>query len=339
MTQDDNHNPEQGPQHLTSTHPKKEDNPVQRQPWWITGIIVVVAVLMAGVIVAPLALSTGHVLHWAHQGLGLGTKGALNVAYALDGTAAVCVLIAFRRAWNGRGGGIWTVLIWVLSGLSAWAQYRQGMRDIGVAPDAYWFFPAMAVSSPFLLEWVLREVRKEMQKRRDRAAKERPVFGISEWIPGVGSFKDTYGAWRTARLLGIETRSEAIETYRDLCPTGSIKVLTAIRARHQVQEAVQVVSPAEVQEQSEVQPSPVLAVEEVQEPDEGESRSRAELYNNPIKEQSSPRVRTTNEQYLEMIREAFPEAIPTGNQLRTTFGMNYQKAKTLIGLIEQENQK
>ncbi|SIM53771.1 hypothetical protein [Micromonospora cremea] len=39
-------------------------------------------------------------------------------------------------------------------------------------------------------------------------------------LPGIGSFKDTFGACRTAILLGIDTVDLSIDWYHYLCPDG-----------------------------------------------------------------------------------------------------------------------
>jgi hypothetical protein len=53
------------------------------------------------------------------------------------------------------------------------------------------------------------------------------------WVPGLGSFSDTFGAYRTRLLTpGIGSFEQAVTAYRQLCPDGSVRVAAALRRRH-----------------------------------------------------------------------------------------------------------
>jgi hypothetical protein len=141
------------------------------------------------------------------------------------------VLLAVYCAARGEPAGIFGVLVWCFALGSAFANYRHSSIP-GAAPDAIWFFPLMSIAGPGLLEAVLGRFRRWFQADTGRRTRRRPSFGWRRWTPGLGSWRDTYGAYRTSLLLGIETVDDAIITYHQLCPDGSLKVATALRHRH-----------------------------------------------------------------------------------------------------------
>jgi hypothetical protein len=198
----------------------------------IAALLTTVAVLLAVVIAAPIALSAQDLIEWAASptGLGLGDFWALIAFIALDAAAAVCVLLSVYCAWRGEPAGSFGLFVWVFALTSAFANYRHGSRP-GAPTDAWWFFPAMSVLGPALLEMVTRKVREWVQRGDNRRGRRMPHFGWRRWIPGIGSWRDTYGAYRTANLLGIETVDLAIAWYHWLCPTGSLRVAKAMRER------------------------------------------------------------------------------------------------------------
>src|SRR5262249_2304570 len=117
---------------------------------------------------------------------------------------------------------------------SAFANFRHGSQP-GAAPDAVWFFPLMSIAGPGLLEAVLGRFRRWFQRDTGRRNRQMPAFGWRRWTPGLGAPRDTYGAYRTALLLGIDTVDAAITAYHRLCPDGSLPVAAALRAKHAAQ--------------------------------------------------------------------------------------------------------
>ena len=62
-------------------------------------------------------------------------------------------------------------LVWAFAGMSAFANYSHSTNSTAV--DAVWFFPAMSIAGPFLLEIIVRRVRRWVQEgtgQRDRHA-------------------------------------------------------------------------------------------------------------------------------------------------------------------------
>src|SRR6266540_2169123 len=73
--------------------------------------------VLAAVIVAPIALSSGDLVAWASspQGLGLGGAWPLVVFVALDAAAGVCVGFVLFSAWRGEGAGAFGLLVWLFA--------------------------------------------------------------------------------------------------------------------------------------------------------------------------------------------------------------------------------
>lgn len=196
-------------------------------------LLTFVALLLGVVIITPIALSSQDLISWAAAptGLHLPPPWPWLVFISLDAAAGVCVLLSVYCAWRGEPAGIFGLLVWVFALGSAFANYRHATVP-SAAPDAIWFFPAMSITGPALLETVLARLRRWIQRQTGRRGQQVPTFGWRRWIPGIGALRDTYGAWRTALLLGITTVDESIATYHRLCPDGSLRVAAALRARH-----------------------------------------------------------------------------------------------------------
>jgi hypothetical protein len=196
-----------------------------------------IGTLLTGVIIAPIALSSQDIIEWAgsSSGLGLTQPWPVLTFLALDAAAAICVGLVVFCTWRGEAPGIFAWLVWVFAGTSAFANYQHGSRP-DAAPDAWWFFPAMSLAGPFLLEVVIRRVRKWVQESDGRRSRHGVSFGFSRWVPGVGALRETYGAWRLARLDGIDDADHAIKAYRALCPNGSLRVVKALRDRDSLME-------------------------------------------------------------------------------------------------------
>jgi hypothetical protein len=199
-------------------------------------LLALVGVLLAVVILTPVALSSQDLIDWAAaaSGLGLPQPWPVLVFVALDAAAGVCVLLTVYCAWRGEPAGVFGALVWCFAIGSAFANYRHSTTP-EAAPDAVWFFPAMSVAGPALLEAVLGRFRRWFQRDTGRRGRQLPAFGWRRWTPGLGALRDTYGAYRTALLLGIDTVDEAIATYHRLCPDGSLRVAAHLRTRHATQ--------------------------------------------------------------------------------------------------------
>jgi hypothetical protein len=214
-----------------TTAPAVRRAPSQATRYAMAALLILVGVLLAGVIVAPLALSSQDIISWAASPTGLGLAGswALVTFLALDAAAAVCVGLVVYCAWRGESAGAFAWLVWAFAGMSAYANYSHSAGS--AARDAVWFFPAMSVAGPFLLEIIVRRVRRWVQEGTGQRARHSVSFGVARWLPGVGALRETYGAWRLARLDHLTDAREAVTAYRRLCPTGSIRVLAALRDR------------------------------------------------------------------------------------------------------------
>jgi len=81
-------------------------------------LVGVIAVLLAGVVAAPIALSSHDIVAWAGSPGGLGLTGhwPLFTFVALDTAAAVCVGMVFYTAWRGEPAGAFGLLVWGVRG-------------------------------------------------------------------------------------------------------------------------------------------------------------------------------------------------------------------------------
>lgn len=198
--------------------------------WGMRALITLVGLLLAVVVVVPLTLSSQDLVRWAHSPIGLGLESgwAILVFVALDAAAAACVGMSVYCAWRGETAGMFGILVWAFAVTSAFANYR--FNQGGRARDAVWFFPAMSIAGPLLLEIVIRRVRRWVQTSAGRYEHPLPHFRLARWIPGIGAARETYGAWRTAILDGrISTPDLAVARFRQLCPDGRPRVVRAMR--------------------------------------------------------------------------------------------------------------
>jgi hypothetical protein len=195
-------------------------------------LLTLVGLFLAVVICAPIALSSGDLIRWAGSRTGLGLAGGWPwlVFISLDAAAGTCVLLTMFCAWKDLKARTFGVLVWVFAGFSAFANYRHG-RAPDAPADAWWFFPVMSILGPGMLEATTRFVRRYTQRESGRRSEDLPKFGLVRWLPIVGAPKDTYGARRTAQLLGISSVREAVAAYHALCPNGGLRVATALRER------------------------------------------------------------------------------------------------------------
>jgi len=188
--------------------------PPRRQPGLGAQILAaVVAACLAVVIVAPIVLSSQDLVRWAADpgGLGLPLVWAWLAFVALDAAAAVCVGMISVAAWRGEGGGLFHGLTWMFALGSAVANYRHGQTT--PARDDQYFFPAMSLAGPLLLDVTLARVRRWTRLEARTQLSARPRFGL-RWLPGVG-FRETLRAWQTALREGIERPADAIAHVRE----------------------------------------------------------------------------------------------------------------------------
>lgn len=181
----------------------------------LAGLIVI---SLVGVVIAPPALSAHDIIEWAqskstHSGLGLDKGWAWVTFLALDFAAGVCVLICVYCAIVNIKPGIFALYVWAFAGATAYANWSFGDRP-NAPGDAQWFFPAMSVVGPLLLHSVLKFLRNRLKGAAGNKRGQRPSFPLVDWMPIFGTPQDTYGAWRTGAMLGIEVPDAALWTYR-----------------------------------------------------------------------------------------------------------------------------
>jgi Protein of unknown function (DUF2637) len=183
----------------------------------ITGI----GLLLLGVVVAPIALSSQDIVAWAGapDGLGLVRPWDVLTFVALDAAAAVCVGMVVVAAWRGEPAGAFGLLVWAFAAGSAYANYRHGTRP-GAPGDAWWFFPAMSVAGPALLEVTVRRIRRWVQTSAGRYEHPLPHFRLARWLIAL---PETWRAWRLAVTEGYWRPEDAILAAR---------IIRASRADH-----------------------------------------------------------------------------------------------------------
>lgn len=298
-----------------------------KRPWWIPVLIAIVVILLIGLIAAPVSLSAQDIVNWARQSLGLKSAWPWVAVYALDATAIISVLVCVYFAWKGRRAVLFQFAVWTVASISALGQYKHGTRIIETAPDAWWFFPAMALLGPIMLEMVMAKLRELQREKAGQVAEQMPKFGLLRWIPGIGSFVETYGAWRVARLMNLKTYDQSVHMYRQLCPDGGMRVLKSVRAHQE--------NRTEHKPKTEPETTPIQ---------ERATRGDLYLYRNPVQEQPIKKQdrtakkthRQDNQKYLEIIRSTWPNEIPSGYQIRTKLKVNYSKSVKLIEALEEE---
>jgi hypothetical protein len=177
-------------------------------------LVVLIGVLLAVVIAAPIALSSQDLVAWAGapDGLSLVWPWDVGTFLALDAAAAVCVGMVVYAAWRGEPGGAFGLLVWAFAGASAYANYRHGTRP-GAADDAVWFFPAMSVAGPALLEVTVRRIRRWVQTSAGRYEHPLPHFRLARWLVAL---PETAAAWRLAVTEGYSRPEDAIAAARTL---------------------------------------------------------------------------------------------------------------------------
>jgi hypothetical protein len=186
--------------------------------WGLRTLAFLIVVALVGVVVAPPALSAHDIISWAQShsvdsGLGLSEGWAWVTFLALDFAAGVCVLICVYCAIVNTKPGVFALYVWAFAGATAYANWSFGGRP-GAPGDAQWFFPTMSIVGPLLLHSVLVFLRSRIKGAQGNKRGQRPSFPLVDWLPVVGTPQDTYGAWRTAAMLGIEVPDAALWAYR-----------------------------------------------------------------------------------------------------------------------------
>jgi len=202
-------------------------------------LLTFVGLAIAAIILSPVILSSRDLFGWAAAptGLGLTHRWPILVILSLDAAAIACVLMSILCTWRGERPGLFGILIWVFAGTSAFANWRHALTP-GSPRDAIWFFPLMSLLGPGILDVVLSRIRRWLRDD-DHAAggsdATRMRAGVSwqRWVPGLGSFTDTFGIYRTRLLVpGLRSFAEAVIEYQRLCPDGSVRVARALRRRN-----------------------------------------------------------------------------------------------------------
>jgi hypothetical protein len=175
-------------------------------------LVTVIGLLLAGVIAAPIALSSQDIVAWAGapDGLGLAAPWDVFTFVALDAAAAVCVGMVVYAAWRGEPAGAFGLLVWLFAAASAYANYQHGTRP-GAPGDAWWFFPAMSIAGPALLEVTVRRIRRWVQTSAGRYERPLPHFRLARWLVAL---PETAVAWRLAVTEGYSRPEDAITAAR-----------------------------------------------------------------------------------------------------------------------------
>ncbi|MBP5867640.1 DUF2637 domain-containing protein [Streptomyces sp. LBUM 1485] len=179
---------------------------------WITGLLtIVIGIMLAVVIVAPLALSSQDLVSWAASPSGLNLSGIWPYVtfVALDCAAALCVALTIQAFYKGESAGLAHVLVWVFAGLSAFANYRQAVRT--AAHDDNWFLPSMSILGAVLLEVVVRKIRRTARNEYGVYERPLPKFRALRWIV---AFTETRNAWRIAVVEGVSDPRDAVKMAR-----------------------------------------------------------------------------------------------------------------------------
>jgi hypothetical protein len=199
----------------------------------------IVTVLLTGVLAAPMALSAQDLYAWASaiHGLGLSGPWPYMVPLALDAAAAVCIAFAVLSAWRRERPGIFSALVWVFAGASAWAQYTHGLAEqsAGRAQDAWWAMPTFALLGPLLLEVVLNRLRTWARKTAGEQMSAAAGFG-NRWLVSPW---ETLSAWAASRREGIHTTAESIKFVRER------KALRGMTGAEQVRYALSAIGVAD----------------------------------------------------------------------------------------------
>lgn len=202
---------------MTTTPP--EESKASR---WLVGVI---AVGLALVILAPVALSSGHIYGWARSPMGLDLSIPFAVAAftALDLAAVICVSMTVYSGLRGEGAGIFGILTWLFAAGSAWINYETASTT--PSPLDGPFFAAMALAGPLLLESVLARVRRWFRQDEGTQLSARAKFGARWLVSPV----ETVQAWMASRRENIASPVESIAYVRERAALKGMGDIDAIR--------------------------------------------------------------------------------------------------------------
>lgn len=194
-----------------------ESNTIEKmrgQRW----IMSAVAGFLGFVTIAPLIISGQDLYHWAEstKGLNLPAGFSLLIPVVFDIAAASCIgMNIIGAVWRSERAGVFGMMTWVFAGTSAFAQYRSGMSSLreGIALDAYWAFPLIAILGPLLLHLVLNKIRKWAKEDAGIIKRGAAGFG-TRWIPGV-AFRETLRSWAVSHREGIVQWEAAVTLVRE----------------------------------------------------------------------------------------------------------------------------
>jgi hypothetical protein len=189
----------------------------------ILGVIAGIALLT--VILAPIVLSSSDLIRWAAspEGLGVGRAWGILVFISLDAAAAVCILMVTFCAMRGESATSFQILTWLFALGSAYANYRHGI--LTPAKDDEFFFPAMSIAGPLLLEFVLMRIRKWIRIEEGTQLSVKPRFG-KRWLV---AFPSTFRAWAVAHREGIASPDDALQFVREV---DALKGMVGIECVH-----------------------------------------------------------------------------------------------------------
>ena len=167
--------------------------------------------LLAVVIGAPAAASWHGLTAAGEQALGLPGVQSWLVPLVLDAAAAYSAVLALRDTERGDAAGLDRLLVWAYvagsAALNAWWAGKHG----GVA--AALFFAAAAVSAAVLWDRTLRQVRREVLRRRGAVSCPTPRFRFARWLVAPS---ETAAAWRHAVIEDVSNPTEAVQAVRGI---------------------------------------------------------------------------------------------------------------------------
>ena len=174
----------------------------------IGAILTVVGVCFAVVMLAPVALSFHSLAGWAKDSLGLTNGWQFLVPIALDSMAITYAGLAFYAAYKGEAGGFSRMMVWLIVGASAAANWRHGAET---STDSAVFHDLMPVLAAVLLEVVLSMVKRRVMSDAGRLMAPLPKFRAVQWLISPVT---TWRAWSLAVAYSISDPMEALTAVR-----------------------------------------------------------------------------------------------------------------------------
>lgn len=133
------------------------------------GFLIVLTVALSGWTASFIGLH-----QFGTQHMDLTTSEAWLVPVTFDGAAAGLSLVVFRASINGRGAGLWRVLIVAFTALSSWINYVH-ISD----PTGRWIACYMPPSAVILFEGLMSEARAAAARRNGH---ERARVHALRWV-------------------------------------------------------------------------------------------------------------------------------------------------------------